>query len=114
MSRPYPSAYAPYPPLPPPLPPSRKSGEGTSRRPIQHDLAGLAGAHGLEALLKVARGQPMRDHLADVEAALQHRDHLVPGLEHLAAINALDRQQLEDDLGPVARRRPGGEAEQRQ
>src|SRR5277367_7108051 len=62
---------------PPPTPFPQERG-GTSRRPIQHDLAGLAGAHGLEALLKVARGQPMRDHLADIEAALQHRNHLVP------------------------------------
>ena len=37
-----------------------------------------------------ARRQPVGDDLAHVEAALQHRDHLVPGLEHLAPVDALD------------------------
>ena len=45
----------------------------------------------------------MRDHRREVEAALQHRDHLVPGLEHLAPVDALDLEALEDHLVPVDR-----------
>ena len=42
----------------------------------------------------------MRDDRADVQPALQHGGHLVPGLEHLTAVNALHVQALEDDLIP--------------
>ncbi len=45
--------------------------------------------------------QAVRDDRADVETALNEGDHLVPGLEHLAAVDALQRQHLEDDLVPV-------------
>ena len=38
---------------------------------------------------------------ADIEPALQHHSHFVPGLVHLAAVDALDRQHLENDLVPL-------------
>ena len=53
----------------------------------------------------------MRDDAADVEPALQHRRHLVPGLEHLAPVDALDHETLEDDLVPVDRDFAGRDAE---
>src|SRR6188474_3894921 len=43
----------------------------------------------------------MRDNRRYIEPALQHRRHLVPGLEHLAAVDALDDEALEDHLVPV-------------
>jgi hypothetical protein len=43
------------------------------------------------------------DHLADVQTVFQHGDHLVPGLEDLAAVDTLDGDGLEDDPAPVDR-----------
>ena len=36
-----------------------------------------------------------------VEAALEHAAHLVPGLEHLSAVDALEDEALEDHAAPV-------------
>ena len=54
----------------------------------------------------------MRDDRADVQPALQHGSHLVPGLEHLAAVDALHVEALEDDLVPGDARVLGHDAEQ--
>src|SRR5690606_4696673 len=66
--------------------------------PVEHDLAGLARPRYVKPLLEAVRAHFMRQHGRDVQAALQHGDHLVPGLEHLAAVDALDEQSLEDHL----------------
>ena len=55
----------------------------------------------------------MRDHRRDVEAGLHHHRHLVPGLVHLAAVDALQRQHVEDDRGEVDRHLAGLDPEQR-
>ena len=62
-----------------------------------------AAAHRLEAGLEVVDADAVGDQPGNIEPALQQRDHLVPGLEHLAAVDALERQALEDDLVPVDR-----------
>ena len=54
----------------------------------------------------------MRDHRRDVETGLHHHRHLVPGLVHLAAVDALQRQHVEDDRGEVDRHLPGLDPEQ--
>ena len=41
------------------------------------------------------------DDRRDVQAGLDHRRHHVPGLVHLAAVDALDREHVEDDPVPV-------------
>ena len=61
----------------------------------------------------VVGGQAMGDDAADVETALQHGGHLVPGLEDAPAVDALDLQALEDHVVHVERHRPGGDAEHR-
>ena len=43
----------------------------------------------------------MRLDLADIQATLQHVDHLVPGIKDLAAIDAADGQTVPDDFLPV-------------
>ncbi len=53
----------------------------------------------------------MGDDGADVQAVFQHGQHLVPGLEDLAAIDALDDQRLEHDAVPVDQRGRGGNAQ---
>src|SRR5208283_186385 len=69
--------------------------------PGQHDLAALAGAHEVEALLEVGEREPVRDDGRYVEAALDHRRHLVPGVVHLAPVDSPDGQHVEDHLVPV-------------
>src|SRR5439155_1164270 len=71
--------------------------------PVQDDLAALAGAHDLECLREVLRREAVRDHGGDVETALQHRAHAVPGLEHLAAVDPLQGEAAEDHLVPIDR-----------
>ena len=73
------------------------------RLPVHHDLARLTAAHDVERVLIVRIGHAMRDDGTDVQAALQERGHLVPGLEHLAAVDAFDRESLQDHLIPVDR-----------
>jgi hypothetical protein len=73
----------------------------TNVAPVKDDFARVAGAHGIEALFVVAPVEAMGDDLRDVEAALEHDCHLVPGLVHLATINAADGQLVEDDLVPI-------------
>ena len=63
---------------------------------FEDDLAALAAGGDREGLLEVAVGEAVRDHRRDVEARLEHHRHLVPGLVHLAAVDALDREHVED------------------
>src|SRR5687767_11490729 len=81
--------------------------------PIQDHLAGLAGPHDLEALERVVDLEPVGDDRADIETALEHARHLVPGLVHLAAVDALEMEPLEDHLAPVDRDRVGEDPEHR-
>ena len=53
----------------------------------------------------------MGDYRAHIESALQHARHLVPSLEHLAAVDALDHQAFENDLVPIDGRFAGRNAE---
>ena len=69
--------------------------------PVQHNLTGVAGDHGFEALFEFGVMEVMGDHRMEIQAALNHGDHLVPGGEDLAAIDALEGQTLEDHMVPV-------------
>ena len=55
----------------------------------------------------------MRDHGRDVEPRLHQHRHLVPGLVHLAAVDALQRQHVEHDRREVDRHLAGLDPEQR-
>jgi hypothetical protein len=55
----------------------------------------------------------VRNDGLDVEARLEHDGHLVPGLIHLAAVDALDGEHVEDDGVPVDGHGLGGDAEHR-
>jgi hypothetical protein len=72
-------------------------------RPIHDDLAALTAAHNVKRLREVFRREAMRDDRRDVEAALQHRAHAVPRLEHLATVDTLEGEAAEDHLIPVDR-----------
>jgi hypothetical protein len=62
--------------------------------------------------MELVDGKLVRQHRAEVEAAEDHLGHLVPGLEHLAAVDALDGDALEDDLVPIDAGVRGQDAEQ--
>ena len=53
----------------------------------------------------------MRNDWIDVEAALQHAGHFVPGFEHLPAVNAFDEQPLENHFVPIDRHVVGRDSE---
>src|ERR1044072_5543559 len=72
-----------------------------SSHPIHYDLAGVARPHRLEAVAEIVDADAVGDDRRKVKAALDEGDHLVPGLEHLAAIDALEIEHLEDHLVPV-------------
>ena len=59
-------------------------------------------------LSRIPRSKAVGDDRRDVEPALEHGDHLVPGLEHLAAVDALEVSPLKmtwfQSIGDLARR----------
>jgi hypothetical protein len=54
---------------------------------VQDDLAGLPRLHQFERRFEIVDAEVMRDDRLDIEPALQHAGHLVPGLEHLPTVN---------------------------
>ena len=70
-------------------------------RPVQNNLTGVAGVHCFKACFKVAYVVAVGYDACDVEAALEHSLHLVPGFVHLTAVDTLDGEAVEDDLVPV-------------
>src|ERR1051325_47972 len=82
-------------------------------RPVEDDFAGVAGAHDVEAFLKVPAGEAMGDNGADVEAGLEHDSHFVPGFVHFAAVDALDGEHVENHGVPVNGHGGGGDAQHR-
>src|SRR6266702_6964308 len=79
--------------------------------PVENDLAGVAGAHGGEACLVVTPVHAVSNDAGDIQAALEHHRHLVPGLVHLSAVDAANSELVEDDLVPVDGDVFGGDAE---
>src|SRR5204863_3177732 len=79
----------------------------SSYRPIENYFPGVAGLHQLEAFVEFRIGKAVGDDGRNIEPALDERRHLVPRLEHLAAVNSFDRQAVEDDEVPIDRRAPG-------
>src|SRR3974390_2264283 len=66
--------------------------------PVEDHFAGPAALHRFEAVLELLGLEAVGDHLRHVEARLEQRGHLVPGLEHLAAVDALDDEAFEDHV----------------
>src|SRR6266511_856455 len=88
-----------------------ESRRGIPLLPAQDHLPRAAGADGVEALLELLVGEAVGDHRGDVQPALDHDRHLVPGLVHLAAVDALDGEHVEDDGPPVDRHLLLGDAQ---
>src|SRR5205823_3390511 len=79
--------------------------------PVEDDLAAAAARGLVEGGLEVVGGVAAGDHRAEVETALQQDRHRVPGLEHLASVDALEGDHRGDDAGPVDGEVLGGQAE---
>jgi hypothetical protein len=79
--------------------------------PVEDYFAGVAGAHGSEAIFVVAPVHAVSDDGGDVEAGLEHDGHHVPGLVHLAAVDSAEGELVEDDLVPVDGDLLGGDSE---
>src|SRR5450755_4183712 len=95
--------------------PTWRCGHGTTPAllPVQHNLAATSALHQLKTLAVCGGGKAVGDDLADIEAALEHRQHLVPGFEHFAAVDTLHRQHLQNQRRPVDRERLCRKAEHR-
>src|SRR5215472_4336234 len=61
-------------------------------------LAAVTGIHQVEAFLEIVDVDLVRQHLLQREAGQQHLRHLVPGLVHAPAVDAVQHEALEDDL----------------
>ena len=79
--------------------------------PVEDHFACIPRTHGREARLKLVPRKMMCDDRRDIHAWFQHDRHLVPGFVHLAAVDALDGEHVEDDLAPVHRHLLGGNSE---
>lgn len=80
--------------------------------PGANDFAAKSGFHQVEALLEFVDVDLVGEHFLQGKPAQHHLRHLVPGLIHATAIDALDGQALEDDLVPVDSGALGQDAEQ--
>src|SRR6185312_14779171 len=80
--------------------------------PGTDDLAAGAGIHQVEALLEVVDMDLVGQHLLQREAGQHHLGHLVPGLVHAPAVDALQGESLEDHPIPVDAGALGLDAEQ--
>src|ERR1700753_274264 len=76
---------------------------GALVRPAQYHFAGVAGAHGVKALFEFSVVEAVRDDRRNIQTRFEHDRHFVPGLIHLAAVDALDGEHVEDDVPPVDR-----------
>src|SRR5690349_16924459 len=66
---------------------------------IDKDLAGGAGLEALHPFGEILHGDPIGDDRVQVElSGLEKRSHLVPGLVHAAAIDALHGGAFENDV----------------
>ena len=94
---------------------SRMRGTANGNRliPVKDDLARLARLHEFERGLEFVDIEMVSDDRVHVESALQHARHLVPGFEHLAAIDALEDKALENHFVPVDGHIAGWDAEDR-
>src|SRR3979411_2579832 len=81
--------------------------------PVEDDLAAQSGVRDSERLFELPVRVPVRDDRRYVQPGLRENRHLVPSLEDLAAIDALDGQHLEQDLRPVDRELVVGKAQDR-
>src|SRR5262245_66636459 len=81
--------------------------------PGQDDLAAVARQHHVEAFLKILPAEAMRHDRGNIEPRLQHHGHVIPRLVHLAAIDALEGEHVEDDEVPVDGDFAVGDAEDR-
>src|SRR6266704_6982394 len=79
--------------------------------PGEDHLAALCAAHRGEGPLEIGGVEPVRDDRGDIEARLDEHRHLIPGLEHLAAVDALDRDHVGHEVCPVDPKVLGRQAE---
>ena len=66
-------------------------------RPIEYNFSRLSAHHRVKALLEVRVVEAVRNDRCQIESALHHVRHLVP-VVHFAAIDALQRQAVCNDL----------------
>ena len=64
---------------------------GLGCAPVEHDLSGVPRFHQLDRFFELRVRKAVRDDRRNVEAALDHRGHLIPGLIHLAAVDSFNR-----------------------
>jgi len=62
-----------------------------SLRPVEHDLSRVTRFHQFNRFLKFGVGEAVGDDRRNVEPALDHGRHFVPGFIHFPAVDSFDR-----------------------
>src|ERR1700733_14067114 len=76
--------------------------------PIENHFRRVSRAHCGKALLVVVPRQAGRDDWRYIQARLEHHRHQIPGLVHLAAVDALNGDHIENDFAPIEGERRRG------
>src|SRR5205809_4701737 len=71
--------------------------------PVEQHFPSMSRMHRIETLLEICVRESVGDHRRNVQPGFQHDGHLVPGFVHLAPVDTLDREHIENDLTPIDR-----------
>src|SRR5690348_2974740 len=82
---------------------------------VEEDFAGLAGSEELEGVGETVEREAFVEERLEIETVgFEERGHLLPGLEHFAAVNSLHDGAFEDHVADqIERDRLAGNAEER-
>src|SRR5437016_3064605 len=80
---------------------------------IENDFPRVTRPGEFDGFFELLKWKAMGDDRGNIDPALDERRHFVPGLEHFASVDSLQRQTVEDDDVPIDRGSRWHDAEER-